>query len=396
MVDPAPATPTPAHWLRQAVHRPGVVDLGLWVMVSAPLVVNPNFGDHSDAVGGAAAMLFALALIVGRRRWPIPALVVGLVAAVVFTALLQRPSSLLPVLVVLLFNVAVKYDRRTAVRAGVAGVAAVVSCIAILLSNDFFGPELLAGLAWPTLAVVAGDAVRSRGEAIAAAEERAERAEATRDAAARQRVIEERLHIARELHDVIAHQIAVINVQAGVASHLLDDRPDGARKALAVVRQSAQQVLGELADILGVLRTPDDDGSGVDPVPALQDVPALVASFESVGLAVRYETVGETCPVSQSAEVAVYRMVQEALTNAHKHGDGSALLRIVHDPSALEVTVANRTRERQPDTDATGYGLVGMHERVHAAGGDLSFGREDDGRYVVRARFPAARATAPA
>ena len=117
----------------------------------------------------------ALGLILVRRRWPIPVLAVGLCAVVLVTAIVGRPTALIPATVVLLFNVAVRSDRATSIRAGLAGIAALLCCIAILASSEFFGPELLAGLAWPALAVAAGDAVRSRREAIEAAEERAAR-----------------------------------------------------------------------------------------------------------------------------------------------------------------------------------------------------------------------------
>lgn len=390
MTAPTSARPVPAGWLRQAVRRPAVVDVGLWIAVSAPLLAGQVRGERADLVGELVTMGLALVLIVARRRWPIPTLAAGLVAAVAATAILERPTALLPVTVVLLFHVAVTHDRRVAIRAGIAGLVCILSCIVILLSGDFLGPELLAGLAWPTLAVAAGDAVRSRAEAIAAAEERADRAEATRDAAVRQRVVEERLHIARELHDVVAHHIAVINVQAGVAAHLLDDRPDRAKEALTVVRDSAQQVLGELADILGVLRTADDDEAAGAPVPGLRDIASLVASFERVGLDVDDEIIGAPDPVSEATAVAVYRTVQEALTNAHKYGDGSARLRLRHRPGELEVVVTNRTSMSVHDLDATGFGLVGMRERVQAAGGELSVGRDDDDLFAVRARFPLA------
>ncbi len=390
----APATTatssrSPSAWA--GVPRARVIDLGLWIAVSTPLLANPLIDERAGVIPQTAGILLALVLIVARRRWPIPALGAGLVGAVLFTALTQRPTALLPVTVVLLFNVAVRYDRTTAIRAGLAGLVTLMACIAILVSGDFFGPELLAGLAWPTLAVALGDAVRSGREAIAAAEDRAVRAEESREVEASRRVIEERLHIARELHDVIAHQIAVINVQAGVAEYLMDDPPADAKTALAIVRTSAQQVLDELTDILGVLRTSDDERSSTDPTPGLDDLPSLVASFERVGLSITLETVGHPNPVSDTAALAVYRTVQETLTNAHKHGDGHAHLRITHQPDALDVAVANRCTEPIDDGPVSGYGLVGMRERVRAAGGEATVERQSDDTFVVHARFPTSR-----
>jgi DNA-binding NarL/FixJ family response regulator len=149
------------------------------------MAARPALDDQEIGAVSIAAIVGALVLIVARHRWPIPTLGVGLVAAFVATATTGQPTALIPAVMVLLYEVAVRHDRRTAVRAGIAGVATMLSMIAILVSTDLLGPELLAGLAWPTLAVAAGDAVRSRREAIAAAEERAARAEATREEAVR-------------------------------------------------------------------------------------------------------------------------------------------------------------------------------------------------------------------
>jgi signal transduction histidine kinase len=388
----ATTTATPSRSTSSAIaSRKWAIDLGLWLVACAPLLGSPFIDDHTFGVPDGAAAVAGLALIVARRRWPIPALAVGLIAVVAATAALGRPTALLPVSVVLLFNVAVRSDRAVTIRAGIAGVAALLSCIAILVSNDFFGPELLAGVAWPTLAAAAGDAVRSRREAIAAAEERAARAEATREQEARRRVVEERLHIARELHDVVAHQIAVINVQAGVAAHLMRAQPDAAESALATVRSSAQQVLDELSGLLGVLRADTDDGATTAPAPTIADLGTLIASFDGTDLRVRLETSGEPRPMSDTASVTIYRVVQEALTNAHKHGCGEAQLRIAHGDDGVEVEVSNAVR---PDPDAapsSGFGLVGMRERIHAVGGTLEAGQRPDGTFRVRALVPAPR-----
>jgi signal transduction histidine kinase len=384
----ARSAPSAAIALRRAAP-----DLGLWLLACAPLLGSPFIDDHDVGVGGAIAALGALVLIVARRRWPVPTLVVGLISMVVVTAVLQQPTALIPASVILLFAVAVRSDRATSIRAGVAGVAAVLVCIAILVSTDFLGPELLAGLAWPTLAVAAGDAVRSRREAIDAAEERAARAEATREEEARRRVVEERLHIARELHDVVAHQISVINVQAGAAAHLLRDRPDDAEAALATVRSSAQQVLGELSGLLGVLRSDGDGDVSTAPVPSIAELDRLVASFADTGLRVEVETGGDLERCSETTSVTVYRVVQEALTNAHKHGAGEATLRVVRhgDEIVVEVTNPVHPDRRTPRPTESGFGLLGLRERVQAVGGTVEAGRSSDDGFGVRVVLPAGR-----
>ncbi|MFN3216890.1 MAG: sensor histidine kinase [Acidimicrobiales bacterium] len=197
------------------------------------------------------------------------------------------------------------------------------------------------------------------------------------------------LHIARELHDVVAHHIAVINVQAGVAAHLLHTSPDGAETALATVRSSAHDVLDELAGILGVLRAGDDDSASTHPTPTVEDLPALVDSFAQAGLDVTFETAGEAHPTGDVAAIAVYRTVQEALTNAHKHGAGAARVRLENRPDELELTVTNPVGAAVAAT--SGYGLVGMRERVQAAGGSLDTGTRPDGTFVVHVCFPRTR-----
>lgn len=389
----ATTTATPSRSTSSAAIAPRAlaVDLVLWIVACAPMLGSPFLDEHSFGPWDAVAALTGLVLIIARRRWPIPVLAIGLVAVVATTAALGRPTALLPVSVILLFNVAVRYDRTVAIRAGLAGVTSLLSCIAILVSSDFFGPELLAGLAWPTLAVAAGDAVRSRREAIAAAEERAARAEATREEEARRRVIEERLHIARELHDVVAHQIAVINVQAGVAAHLLRAQPDAAESALTTVRSSAQQVLDELSGLLGVLRADTDDETTTAPAPTIADLDTLIASFDGTELRVRLVTSGEPRPMSDTASVTAYRVVQEALTNAHKHGTGEARLLLGHSDQGVEIDVSNAVRPDPAPVSGSGFGLLGMRERVHAVGGTLDAGVQPDGTFRVRALIPSQR-----
>ncbi|MCX6521318.1 MAG: histidine kinase [Actinobacteria bacterium] len=397
MTTTTPAAPSRSQRRAVTASQARLLDVGVWLASCVPVVASP-FLDRSDLRWiDAVVALVALALLLVRRRWPIPTLATGLIAAVIATAVVGRPTAMLPATVFLLYNVAVGTDRRTTIRAGVAGLVALVVCVVIIASNEILGPELLAGLAWPALAVAAGDAVRSRREAIAAAEERAARAEATREEEARRRVAEERLHIARELHDVVAHQIAVINVQAGVAAHLLTDHPDQAIEALGTVRSSARHVLEELSNILGVLRTNDDPTAATSPAPTMHDLPALIESYERAGLHVTFDTSGDDHPVGDATAIAVYRTIQEGLTNAHRHGDGNARVRLTRHRHEIELVITNRVanrigRETAPGAGpGSGFGLIGMRERVHAAGGTLTTGAGPDGTFTVDARFPISR-----
>lgn len=393
MADTEPATSAASQSPWAVAPRSHLIDAGLILLTIVPAAASPFLEEHGVAAIDVLAALVAAALILVRRRWPAPALGIGLVGVIAATAIAGRPTALLPATVILLFNVASRTDRTTSIRAGIAGVGAMLTSALILASNGFLGPELLAGVAWPALAVAAGDAVRSRREAIDAAEERAARAEATREEEARRRVVEERLHIARELHDVVAHHIAVINVQAGVAAHLLHTSPDGAETALATVRSSAHDVLDELAGILGVLRAGDDDSGSTHPTPSVEDLPALVESFALAGLDVTFETSGAARATADVAAIAVYRTVQEALTNAHKHGAGAARVRLEHGADELALTVTNPVGTATVAT--SGFGLVGMRERVQAAGGSLDTGVGPDGTFVVHACFPRTRREQP-
>jgi signal transduction histidine kinase len=377
--------------------RSVAIDVALCVFMSAPFVGPPFVNVKTSLAADIGIPLVGLVLLVTRRRWAIPTLAVGLVAVLIATVTLERVTVLMPIAMVLLFTVGLVHDRRIAIQAGLMVLMTVIGCIAILGLNSFFGPGLLAGLAWPPLAAGAGNALRTHRAAMLAAEGRAVLAEATREDEARRRVIEERLHIARELHDVIAHKIAVINVQAGVASHHLRSRPDDAAESLATVRSSAREVLDELAGLLGVLRSVGDGPDAADPqptdqrpaqpTPTLQDIPALVDSFKRVGLQVTLESSGQPERITSAAEIAAYRTIQEALTNAHKHGDGTATLRVAHESGLLHIVVTNRL-SNSPTTAPAGYGLIGMHERIRSAGGSVDAQARPNRTFVVDASFP--------
>ncbi len=380
---PCPVAARPASVVR-VLHMPPVptsmkrlsrerlIDVGLCVLLLL-LAVPMHEREGVTAAETAILVAAAVGLILTRRRHPIATLAAGLGAAVVVTAWVDRPTVLLPATVVLLYHAAASTNRRTALCAAAAGIVTYLVCVLILGPHDPLGPELLAGLAWPTLATAAGDAARSRAQVMAAAIERAERAEITREEEARRRVAEERLHIARELHDLVAHNIAVVSVQAGVAEHFVTVDPEAATGAIRNVRAAAQSVLDELSGILSVLRSGDADDAPTVPTPTVEAIPALIESFTAAGLDVTYETTGDHHALSGPAALAAYRMVQEALANAHKHGDGTVRLRIAYAPDGLHIRIDNPLGTAQGGAPpGWGYGLIGMRERVTAAGGVLT------------------------
>ena len=224
-------------------------------------------------------------------------------------------------------------------------------------------------------------------------EQRAEEAERTRDEAARRRAMEERLRIARELHDSLTHSISVIQVQAGVAVHLARKRGEDVPPALLAIQEAGADAVRELRATLGVLREEDGDGSG------LGQLDGLVARARAAGLPVTVTVTGTVRPLPPEADQAAYRIVQEALTNVSRHaGQASASVHLHYGPQALSIQVdddgngsrlagagnGNGTRPPGP-----GLGLVGMRERVSALGGELQAGPQDGGGFQVRAELPA-------
>jgi signal transduction histidine kinase len=220
-------------------------------------------------------------------------------------------------------------------------------------------------------------------------EQRAEEAERTRDEAARRRAMEERLRIARELHDSLTHSISVIQVQAGVAVHLARKRGEDVPPALMAIQEAGADAVRELRATLGVLRREDDgDGSG------LGQLDSLVARARSAGLPVTVSVTGAKRPLPSEVDQAAYRIVQEALTNVSRHTDhAGASVHLHYTPEAVSIQVDNDgkgtvtpagTRPSGP-----GLGLVGMRERVSALGGQLWAGPQDGGGFQVRAELPA-------
>jgi len=218
-------------------------------------------------------------------------------------------------------------------------------------------------------------------------EQRAEEAERTKDEAARRRAMEERLRIARELHDSLTHSISVIQVQAGVAVHLARKRGEDVPPALLAIQEAGADAGRELRATLGVLRSEEDgDGSG------LSQLDSLVARARAAGLPVTVAVTGVERPLPPEADQAAYRIVQEALTNVSRHaGPACASVHLHYTPETLSVQVDDDGKDTVTSTrpSGPGLGLVGMRERVSALGGRLQAGPQDDGGFRVRAELPA-------
>ncbi|WP_283137100.1 sensor histidine kinase [Rhizohabitans arisaemae] len=353
---------------------------GHWVALDAAAAVLLGIGFSAVAArGGILAILLALAgwlpLAVRRLQpWPVFWWVLAASAA---TGLTGEPAWFLPVAMAL-HAVALLQPRRRAVTALLACLAAapaVVVPIAGSAWGDALSSAVFAGLVMG-LTWTAGTAVR---------EQRAHAARAIRQSA-REAVTQERLRIARELHDVVTHSMSVITVTAGVANHLADSHPGETRKALTLIEEIGNTALTDMRNMLGLLRrTADQDGH--EPMPGLADVPALAERAEAAGVTVETD-VDPGLTVSGAIGVAVYRIVQEALTNVIKHvGPTRCRVAVLSgEPGEVRVTVRDDGPHRPaPSSRTPGHGLIGMRERAALHGGRFSAGPRPEGGFLIEA-----------
>ncbi|MER6105695.1 sensor histidine kinase [Streptomyces sp. NPDC001832] len=329
--------------------------------------------------------------LIWRRCHPFGVLVVAVGCGVAFQIVGIRESPLVisPVLVSV-YTVAALTDRRATWMAGSFSAVVLVGAAVLRDPRSWLAPDNAAMLAWTALPAAVGDGVRSRRAYVAAVEERAEHAERTREQEAQQRVAAERVRIARELHDIVAHHIALINAQAGVAVHLVERRPEQILAALEDIRDTSRSALDELRVTVGLLRQSGDPVAPRDPMPGLARVPALLASFERAGLTVSHIRRGIAEPLAPAVDLAAYRIVQEALTNVHKHaGADHARLFLHYRPERLTITVEDDGRNVGDHArPGTGHGLIGMRERASTVGGVLYAGVRPEGGFTVTAELP--------
>jgi len=343
-----------------------------------------------DALGYVLLALGPLALV-ARRRWPLGVLAVVEAVSLAYSARTYPEGGTGLTVFVALYTVAAMERRRLVVAAAAVTVALAVVTEVTFYRATMFEGEPLYGAVVLLAAVFLGEAVRNRRAYVAELRDRAERAERTREDEARRRVDEERMRIARELHDVVSHSIGVISVQAGVAAHLLERRPDKAGEALATIRQASDEALDELHAMLGVLRQPDGHAP-LAPAPGLAQLDALVAMAEGAGLRVEVDA-GGAANLPPAVDLACYRIVQESLTNVVRHaGASSATVTVAADGDTLlvEVTDDGPGAPGAGNGNGTRQGIVGMRERARALGGTLEAGPRPEGGFRVSARLPTA------
>jgi signal transduction histidine kinase len=399
--------------LRDAVRRhPHLADAAIAVAVLAAtaattFAAHPSLAGRDGAVAAAAAVT-ACAALGGRRHRPLTALAVSALAAEVFLVVMPDASGVLILLApsIAFYTVAELIERRRGLIVGVGALAA-LALLHVLLHPGMIGPENLAFTALGGLAIAAGDSSRNRRAYLAEVERRAERAEREREQDGRRRVAEERLRIARDLHDSVGHHLALISVQSDVAGRAIGGDVAAAREALSHVKSASRQALEELRDTVGLLRQPGDPVAPTDvPAPGLDALDDLLSSLRDSGLAVDCLAKGTPVALAPAADLTAYRVIQESLTNVCKHSSGcAARLTLEYDRGALRITVddlggwvtasaaAGPTAGPAPVPDGVSlpggrHGIVGMRERVMALGGQFTAGPCPGAAFRVAATLP--------
>ncbi|WP_405806982.1 sensor histidine kinase [Streptomyces sp. NBC_00210] len=356
-----------------------------------------------EARWSAAFIVLLLCVVVAlRRRMPEKMLVL---AAVLGVAQLVADVDVNPAdfaMLVIIYTVAAHDGPRWASRLALVGglSAATISQIRWPAENTSLGGKIFFTIVMSVpfaLAWVLGDSIRTRRAYFDQLEERATRLEKEREAQAKVAVAAERARIARELHDVVAHNVSVMVVQADGAAYVLDAAPDQAKQALETISTTGRQALAEMRRLLGVLRTGDAPESGeYVPQPDVQQIEDLVEQVRRAGLTVDFKIEGTPRPLPSGVELTAYRIVQEALTNTRKHGgpDVGASVRLVYFDDGLGLLVEDDGRgsahELYEDggADGQGHGLIGMRERVGMVGGTLDAGPRPGGGFRISALLP--------
>jgi len=379
-----PADPGPGwRWSRR--------DVGVAVVVGFVQVVGTALAAHHrpqpgrrplDALGVVLLLVGPVALAV-RRRYPVAVLEAAFLTTLAYVVVGFRLGPIWLGLIVAYVNAAWR-GRRWAAWATLA-----VGWAGFLWLPHWFGrdrapvgQEVLGLAAWLLVLAAVAEVVKVRRE-------RAQEAFRVRREEAERRAGEERLQIAQELHDVLAHNISLISVQAGVGLHLIDEHPDQARAALAAIKEASKEALGELRSVLDVLRR-EGDAAPLVPAPRLAaDLDGLVARAASAGVAVRVEVTGSERPLPPGVDRAAFRIAQEALTNVARHAGGArATVLIEYGVDAVTLQVDDDGPGGATSSDGSGRGLTGMRERAVALGGRLDAGPRPGGGFRVRAWLP--------
>jgi signal transduction histidine kinase len=352
-----------------------------WAILSGSRANWPVDSRTPDGLAYGLVVLVNAPIAFRRRAWG-PALAVALLAELVYAARQYPPIFAAAVPLVVYLAATRLDDRRSRL---VLIVAVAVSWLAATMAAGATDPQSVLVVAGTWLL---GHYVRTRRLLVAELRQRAVDLEREREERALRAVAEERLRIARELHDVLAHTMSVVAVQAGTGRLVGTDHPLEAINALAAVEETARSAMQEMRQLLMVLRTHDDDAS-VTPTPGLDDLGALVAQVTEAGIAVDVRVEGEPRRIPTGVGLAAYRITQEALTNVIKHaGPAHASVVVRYTDEDVTVEVHDDGPDTTPTVPAGGHGLIGMRERAAVHGGELIAGPAPEGGFLVRARLP--------
>jgi signal transduction histidine kinase len=340
-------------------------------------------------LGLSVVVLVASLPLLLRDRFPLaaPLTVMGTLAAASFPYGTRLRDLTVPIAMVIMSGWVL--GRRNERPRAVLGIAAALACIQIINAN--FSDRVVSDIVFVSLLVSvpwgAGYVLRRREAQVEELHGLAARLEREREQRARGAVADERLRIARELHDVVAHSISVMTIQAGAARLLLDDEPDRAEEPLLRVEETGRQTLAEMRRLLGVLQTEPGNGD-LEPRPSFAHLDSLLRRFRAAGLPIELDVEGAPRALPAGIDLAAFRIVQEALTNTLKHaGPATARVALRYAPETIDLEIADDGRGPGA-APGSGHGLVGMRERVAIYGGTLDAGQAPEGGFVVRARLP--------
>lgn len=384
-----------------ARRRPGPISLGdilLAVLVFVVMVGGTAF--HAAAIGSPltppayALMAVAAVTLPLRHAWPRAVLAVTLAACVLYLAIGYTVGPIFLAASIAMYSHALRSTLATTLAAAGLGMGLLAAGHTPELVRDGWAGTatspldlLLWPLAFIGLPAAVGTIMRLRRE----------EAQHLRDEQFRQAAFDERLRVAREVHDVVGHGLAVINMQAGIALHVINKRPDQAEVALRAIRTASKDALEELRGTLAVFRQPDGTAPR-RPVAGLEQLDALVNEMRDSGLPVKLEVSGQRTAIPGAVNLAAYRIVQESLTNVLRHaGAASAIVRVGYEPDAVALEILDDGRGVDPRGNGLhghgGHGITGMRERAAALGGILEVGPRPGGGFRVHARLPAGEMT---
>lgn len=364
----------------------GDVLLGAAVLGMAVVELAANPGLQPRAAAVPLEVLLAITLVWRRRVPLVVTVVVAALATIEAIAGVPLAEPIVPLLAAVIATFTVAAHRPLGPAAtGVAIMVVAIGTQTLVQHNgvgNFVFGLIFVGGAWVTARLV-----YARTRENVALQAQTGRLAEERDASAKQAAAAERGRIARELHDVIAHSVSVMVVQAGAAERVVAREPGRAEEAMRAVQDTGRQALSEMAHLLGMLRE-DGEELGFVPQPGISDLPALVAQARSAGLAVELHIEGERHPVPAGVELSLFRIVQEALTNVRKHaGLAHATVVLRYRPGAVEAVVSDDGRGSS-NRYSGGHGLIGMQERANLYGGALHAGPGPTGGFVVRVSMP--------